>query len=75
MHNFYYFFVLLLFVLRLLILTDMLHLAETLFEHYTEYYGGLYGEDYITSNVHNLYHLVDEVKKLGFYKLSVHIFW
>lgn len=42
-----------------------LDLAETLLNHYIEYYRDIYGEDYITSNVHNLSHLVDEVRRYG----------
>lgn len=33
--------------------------------HYVECYAKIYGEDYITSNVHNLNHLVDDVKRFG----------
>lgn len=42
-----------------------LDLAETLLDNYVEYYRDFYGEDYITSNVHNLTHLVEEVKNFG----------
>ncbi|XP_045461545.1 uncharacterized protein LOC123671624 [Harmonia axyridis] len=42
-----------------------LHLAEALLNNYVEYYRDFYGEDYITSNVHNLTHLVDEVRRYG----------
>lgn len=34
-------------------------------DYFIEYFGDIYGEDYITSNVHNLSHLVDDVKKFG----------
>lgn len=43
----------------------LLDLAHTLLLHYIEYYGDIYGEDFITSNVHNLSHLVDDVKRFG----------
>lgn len=32
---------------------------------YVTDYKKIYGKDYITSNVHNLSHIVDEVKKFG----------
>lgn len=34
-------------------------------KHFVTSYGLFYGKDYITSNVHNLSHLVDEVKRFG----------
>lgn len=43
----------------------LLDLADTLLLHYVERFGDIYGEDYITSNVHNLNHLVDDVKQFG----------
>uniref|UniRef100_A0A182VVM0 Transposase domain-containing protein n=1 Tax=Anopheles minimus TaxID=112268 RepID=A0A182VVM0_9DIPT len=45
--------------------THFLDLAHSLLLHYIECYGDIYGEDFITSNVHNLSHLVDDVKSFG----------
>lgn len=45
--------------------THLLPLSQTLLENYVELYRDFYGEDYMTSNIHNLSHLVDEVKKFG----------
>lgn len=45
--------------------TQFLDLAHELLMHFIEHFKKIYGEDYITSNVHNLSHLVDEVKKFG----------
>lgn len=45
-----------------------LNVAEKLFSHFIEGFCNIYGEDYITSNVHNLSHIVDEVRRFG--KLS-----
>lgn len=42
-----------------------LDIAETLFNEYIEDYIDLYGIDTITSNVHNLSHIVDDVRKFG----------
>lgn len=42
-----------------------LNLAQTLLEYFVEYFVDIYGEDYITSNVHNLLHLVNDVKRFG----------
>lgn len=47
------------------IYNNFLDLAQALMDHYVEHYRDFYGEDYMTSNVHNLTHLVDEVKKFG----------
>lgn len=44
---------------------ECLNLANTLLETYVEYYRDIYGEDFITSNVHNLTHVVDDVKYFG----------
>lgn len=44
---------------------NFLDLAEALLSNYVEYYRDLYGEDFITSNVHNLTHLVEEVRRFG----------
>lgn len=43
----------------------LVDLAHTLLLHYVECYAKIYGEDYIASNVHNLNHLVDDVKRFG----------
>lgn len=40
-------------------------LADILFREYIEQYINIYGKDSITSNVHNLCHLVDDVKRFG----------
>lgn len=42
-----------------------LNVAQTLLEHFVEYFVDIYGEHFITSNVHNLLHLVDDVKRFG----------
>ena len=42
-----------------------LNLAEVLLNSYIEYFRDFYGEDYMSSNIHNLTHLVDEVRKFG----------
>lgn len=42
-----------------------LPLAESLLDIYVETYRDFYGEDYMTSNVHNLTHLINEVRKFG----------
>lgn len=42
-----------------------LDLAHEMLLCYVEHYADIYGEDYITSNVHNLTHLVDDVKRFG----------
>lgn len=44
---------------------QLLDLANELIQHYLELFKNIYGEDYITSNVHNLNHLVNDVKKFG----------
>lgn len=43
----------------------MLDLAHQLLMHFIELFKTMYGEDYITSNFHNLTHLVDDVKRFG----------
>jgi len=45
--------------------THFFDLADSLLSHYVEYYRDIYGQDYMSSNIHNLTHLVDEVKKFG----------
>lgn len=42
-----------------------LQLAEEMLKHFVTFYGNIYGKGYVTSNVHNLSHLVDEVRKFG----------
>lgn len=42
-----------------------LHLAQTLYETYIEQYIHIYGHDSISSNVHNLCHVVNDVVKFG----------
>lgn len=42
-----------------------LNLAEVLFSDYIEQYINIYGIDSISSNVHNLCHVVNDVKKFG----------
>lgn len=44
---------------------DLLPLAETLLNHFIERFCEIYGAQYITSNVHNLAHLVDDVRRYG----------
>lgn len=43
----------------------LLNSAEALLLHYVETFRDHYGEDFMSSNVHNLTHLVDDVKKFG----------
>lgn len=50
-----------------------LNLADALLNNYVEYYRDFSGEDFITSNVHNLTHLVDEVRKLVLCSVSARI--
>lgn len=38
---------------------NLVELAHTMLIHYVECYAKIYGQDYITSNVHNLNHLVE----------------
>lgn len=50
-------------------------LARECFEEYIEEYIDLYGIEYVTSNVHNLSHIVDEVLKFGnLTKISAYCF-
>lgn len=42
-----------------------LDLANAMFSAFVEIYGDIYGEGHITSNVHNLTHIVDEVQRFG----------
>nr|CAI5867347.1 unnamed protein product [Callosobruchus analis] len=45
--------------------SQYISLADQMLLHYIEKYKDIYGEDYITSNVHNLSHLSDDVKRFG----------
>lgn len=40
-------------------------LAQCLFEDYVESYIDIYGEESISSNIHNLIHVVDDVRRFG----------
>lgn len=42
-----------------------LRIAEEMLAHFTEQFKRIYGKDYVTNNIHNLWHLVDEVKNFG----------
>lgn len=44
---------------------NIIDVAEALLNSYVEQYRDIYGEDYISSNVHNLVHLADEVRRFG----------
>lgn len=41
------------------------HAAQDVFECYIQEYKSIYGEQYITSNIHNLIHVVDDVNRFG----------
>lgn len=41
------------------------HVARKMLEKFVEEYMELYGEQFLTSNVHNLQHIVDEVERFG----------
>lgn len=45
--------------------SHLIDVAESLLQHYIERYVDIYGEDYITSNIHNLGHLIEDVKRFG----------
>lgn len=45
--------------------SNYLHVADQLFKTFIEHYIKIYGINSISSNVHNLCHLVDEVKDFG----------
>lgn len=45
--------------------SKFLDLAQTMLNYFITKFGDIYGIDYITSNVHNLKHLVADVKKFG----------
>jgi len=42
-----------------------LHVTDKLFKTFIEHYIKIYGINSISSNIHNLCHLVDEVKDFG----------
>ncbi|XP_045767783.1 uncharacterized protein LOC123869091 [Maniola jurtina] len=44
---------------------QFLPIARMMLLYFVEHYRDHYGKEYITSNVHNLIHLVDEVKRFG----------
>lgn len=44
---------------------EMLPVARAMLLQYIELFAEIYGEQYMTSNVHNLVHLVDDVEYLG----------
>lgn len=45
--------------------SHFLDLAQQFLNNFIELFRDIYGEDYLSSNVHNLSHLVDEVKRFG----------
>ena len=45
--------------------SHLLDLANMLLAHFLNHFKDFYGEDYVSSNVHNLCHLVDDVKRFG----------
>ncbi|XP_050507514.1 uncharacterized protein LOC126885126 [Diabrotica virgifera virgifera] len=47
------------------IFKDQLDLAHTIFVDYIEEFVSIYGEHSITSNIHNLCHVVEDVKRFG----------
>lgn len=47
------------------ILVHLLPVARELLKHYVDSFKTIYGAQYVTSNVHNLMHLVDDVEFLG----------
>lgn len=44
---------------------QFLRIAEQMLEHFIENFKVYYGKDYISSNIHNLIHVVEEVRKFG----------
>lgn len=44
---------------------NFLDIARSMFRQYVEIFKDIYGVEYVTSNVHNLIHLVDEVQLYG----------
>lgn len=47
------------------IFSHFLHIADSLFKDFIEGYIQIYGKDTISTNVHNLCHVVDDVRKFG----------
>lgn len=45
--------------------SHLLHLAKALIDHYIEDFIHIYGIHYMTSNFHNLAHMIDDVVKFG----------
>ncbi|XP_055598501.1 uncharacterized protein LOC129748042 isoform X3 [Uranotaenia lowii] len=43
----------------------VLHIARSLFQEFIAEFKVLYGEQFVTSNVHNLCHIADEVERFG----------
>ncbi|KAH9630328.1 hypothetical protein HF086_004461 [Spodoptera exigua] len=43
----------------------LLPLAKELLEHFVKFYKDFYGSGYVTSNIHNLLHLTNEIKMFG----------
>lgn len=43
----------------------LLRVAEEMLIYFVEQFKTIYGKDYVTSNIHNLLHLVEEVRKFG----------
>lgn len=44
---------------------DILHVAENMLKSFLEHFKVLYGSYYCVSNIHNLCHLVEEVRRFG----------
>lgn len=42
-----------------------LTIAEKMLEHFVAIFKNIYGKDYVSSNIHNLTHVVQEVRKFG----------
>lgn len=47
------------------IYSEVLHVADSLFKDYIEGYIQIYGKDTISSNVHNLCHVVNDIRRFG----------
>ncbi|CAH2207551.1 jg27715, partial [Pararge aegeria aegeria] len=45
--------------------SHFLPLAKELLQYFVEHYKDFYGADYVTSNVHNVVHIADEVRRFG----------
>lgn len=46
-------------------LSQYLHIAEKCFVRFVEQYISLYGVEYVSFNIHNVLHIIDDVKKNG----------